>query len=105
MINPEKWPEPYIIDAKYKPRYKQSGGITKDDAREVAGYARLRSIYQKLGLDENQSLPVKCLIIYPDQDQEEKLSFSRLQEPTFDEVDGYVRMYKLGIRLPVIKSN
>lgn len=105
LINPEKWPEPYIIDAKYKPRYKQSGGITKDDAREVAGYARLRSIYQKLGLDENKSLPIKCLIIYPDQDQEEKLSFSRLQEPTFDEVDGYVRMYKLGIRLPVIKSN
>ena len=103
LLNPIEWPEPYIIDAKYKPRYKSTGGITVDDAREVAGYSRLSSIYTKLGLDENASLPIKCLIIYPDQDQEEYLKFNRYQEPTFDKISGYIRFYKYGIKLPVIE--
>ena len=104
ILNPVEWAEPYIIDAKYKPRYKFYGGITIDDAREVSGYARLNGIYQRLGLDENTTPPIKCLIIYPDQSQEERFTFNRLEEPLFDKVSGYVRIYKLGIRLPVIKS-
>ena len=104
LLNPIEWPEPYVIDAKYKPRYKFSGGITIDDAREVAGYARLSSIYKKLGLDEETSLPIKCLIIYPDQEQEEEFTFDRFEEPIFDKVSGYVRFYKHGIRLPVIEQ-
>lgn len=102
LLNPTEWPEPYVIDAKYKPRYKNSGGITIDDAREVGGYARLSSIYHKLGLDEDTALPIKCLIIYPDQKQEERFTFTRTDEPKFDKVTGYIRFYKLGIRLPVI---
>ena len=102
LLNPTEWLEPYVIDAKYKPRYKNSGGISIDDAREVAGYARLSSIYSKLGLEEETALPIKCLIIYPDQEQQEKFTFSRSNEPIFDKVSGYVRFYKLGIRLPVI---
>lgn len=101
LLEPTGWPEPYVIDAKYKPRYKDSG-ITIDDAREVGGYARLSSIYHKLGLDEDTSLPIKCLIIYPDQDKEERFTFTRTEEPAFEKVTGYVRFYKLGIRLPVI---
>ena len=103
LLNPVAWPEPYVIDAKYKPRYKFTGGITIDDAREVAGYARLSSIYKKLGLDEETSLPIKCLIIYPDQEQEEEFTFDRYEEPIFEKVSGYVRFYKHGIRLPVIE--
>lgn len=103
LLKPTEWPEPYVIDAKYKPRYKNSGGITIDDAREIGGYARLSSIYHKLGLDEDIALPIKCLIIYPDQDQEERFTFTRKDEPKFEKVTGYVRFYKLGIRLPVIK--
>lgn len=38
----------------------------KDDAREVAGYARLSVIYEKLGFDEDKALPIKCLIVYPE---------------------------------------
>jgi 5-methylcytosine-specific restriction enzyme subunit McrC len=104
LLNPTEWPEPYVIDAKYKPRYKNSGGITIDDAREVGGYARLSSIYHKLGLDEDTALPIKCLIIYPDQEQEERFTFTRTDEPKFDNVSGYVRFYKLGIRLPEIQT-
>ena len=104
LLKPTDWPEPYVIDAKYKPRYKNSDNITIDDAREVGGYARLSSVYQKLGLDENTALPIKCLIVYPDQDQEERFTFTKFEEPKFDKVSGYVRFYKVGIRLPVIQN-
>ena len=102
LLKPTEWTEPYVIDAKYKPRYKQGGGITMDDAREVSGYARLSKVYKELGLNEETALPIKCLIIYPDQDQEERFTFTRTEEPTFEKVSNYVRFYKLGIRLPVI---
>lgn len=104
LLKPEKWPEPYVIDAKYKPKYKFLGGITIDDAREIAGYARLSSIYKILGLDEETVPPIKCLIIYPDQDKEEEFTFDRYEEPIFDKVSGYIRFYKIGIKLPVIEQ-
>lgn len=94
LLNTKEWPEPYIIDAKYKPRYKNQGGITIDDAREVSGYARLSSVYHKLGLDENTALPIKCLIIYPNQEANDTFEFSHMEEPTFDKIHGYVRIYK-----------
>lgn len=104
LLKPTEWPNPYVIDAKYKPRYKNSGDIDIDDARQVSGYARLSSIYKKFGLDEDKALPIKCLIIYPDQDQEERFTFTRFEEPQFDIVSEYVRFYKLGIRLPTIRN-
>lgn len=104
LLNPAEWPEPYVIDTKYKPRYKDGGGISIDDAREVSGYARLSSIYHRLGLYEDTALPIKCLIIYPDQEKEEQFTFTKTVEPNFERVSGYVRFYKQGIRLPVIKS-
>lgn len=103
LLTPLHWPEPYVIDAKYKPRYKQCGGISIEDAREIAGYARLSSIYNILKLDEDTTPPIKCLIIYPDQEQEERFSFTSLEEPSFEKVSGYVRIYKIGIRLPEIE--
>ena len=51
LLKPAEWAEPYVIDAKYKPRYKQGGGITMDDAREVSGYARLSKVYKKFRLE------------------------------------------------------
>lgn len=102
LLKPELWSSPYVIDAKYKPRYKNRN--FKEDAREVAGYARLSEVYSLLGLDEDTSLPIKCLIVYPDQEQEEYFTFNRELEPTFDKIPGYVRMYKVGIRLPIVKT-
>ncbi len=104
LLNPKEWPEPYVIDAKYKPRYKKCGGIIIEDARELSGYARLSSIYRKLGLNEDTAPPIKCLVVYPDQEKEEGFTFTRTEEPDFDKVSGYVRFYKLGIRLPVIQT-
>lgn len=104
LLNPKEWANPYVIDAKYKPRYKSKGSISMEDAREVAGYARLSKIYDELGLDEETAPPIKCLIIYPDQEKEEKFTFTRESEPKFDAIGGYIRMYKVGIRLPEIKD-
>lgn len=69
-------------------------------------YARLSKIlYSSLGLDENIAPPIKCLIIYPDQELEERFLFDREREPEFDKISEYVRMYKVGIRLPVIGNS
>lgn len=102
LLNPQIWKNPYVIDAKYKPYYKHHG-LLKEDAREVAGYARLTNIYKKLGLDEENTLPIKCLIIYPEKNANEHFSFDRQKEPSFEKINEYIRMYKLGIRLPTIR--
>lgn len=104
LLKPAEWAEPYVVDAKYKPRYGKRGGITTDDAREVSGYARLSSVYSDLDLDADAVAPIKCLIIYPDQKQEERFTFTRTAEPQFEKVSEYVRFYKVGIKLPVIAS-
>ena len=105
LLKPKCFKEPYVIDAKYKPRYKENGGISMDDARQVSGYARLSSIYKGLGLlDQIDELPpIKCLIIYPDQEATNHFTFTRETEPSFEKVNGYVRMYKVGLKLPVIE--
>lgn len=103
LLKPKEWKNPYVIDAKYKPRYNGQGGISIDDARQVAGYARLKKVYDELGLDADTAPPIKCLIIYPDQEKEEKFSFTRDTESQFDTIKEYIRMYKQGIRLPEIK--
>lgn len=104
LLKPCHWPEPYVVDAKYKPRYKGMTGIDKDDARQVAGYARLQKIYDMLELDAENALPIKCLIVYPDQEQQERFAFTNTEEPTFEKVKDYIRFYKIGIRLPVIQQ-
>ena len=107
LLTPKKngWHNPYIIDAKYKPRYSKEN-IDTNDTRQVAGYARLEDVYEKVFgikyVENTPILPIKCLIIYPDQDKEEGFSFDRQNEPNFDKVDGYIRIYKVGIRLPEI---
>ena len=102
LLQPHSWAEPYVIDAKYKPRYKD-GSISKEDAREVAGYARLSKIYRLLGLNEETALPIKCLIVYPDQSQDEHFGFDNRSEPAFERIPEYVRIYRVGIKLPVIQ--
>ena len=51
-----------VVDAKYKPRYK-NGNPTKEDARQLSGYSRLTSVYEELGINDDHIIPV--YIIYP----------------------------------------
>lgn len=51
-----------VVDAKYKPRYK-NGSPTKEDARQLSGYSRLNKVYQELQINDDQIIPV--YFIYP----------------------------------------
>ncbi|ASK30279.1 hypothetical protein CEY12_09200 [Chryseobacterium sp. T16E-39] len=51
-----------VVDAKYKPRYL-NGNPTMEDARQLAGYTRLNSVYRELGI-ENDDV-ISTYFIYP----------------------------------------
>lgn len=51
-----------VVDAKYKPRYS-NGNPTMEDARQLAGYTRLNSVYKELGI-ENDDV-ISAYFIYP----------------------------------------
>lgn len=88
-----------VIDAKYKTIYKD--GLRNEDMRQVSGYARLQSVYKELGKKIYNEI-IDCLIIYPDQmNGNENLENVKLDEK---EVDHFVRIYKVGIKLPEINS-
>ncbi|QZE12776.1 McrC family protein [Halosquirtibacter laminarini] len=86
-----------VIDAKYKPYYKD-GGISSEDARQVSGYARLNSVYHELNIDDNRL--IDCLIIYPD--QEDGLENMKEIDLRNNPVSTYRGIYKLGVKLPEI---
>jgi 5-methylcytosine-specific restriction enzyme subunit McrC len=100
----------FVVDAKYKPRYKDST-VHYDDIRQVSGYARTKNVYDKLGItDKDKS--IKCVIIYSHQDcpvkSFEGKSFIPKQDEKnnglLDEERGYVNIFKVGINLPEIQS-
>lgn len=87
-----------VIDAKYKLHYK-TGQIHKD-IRQVAGYARLNKVRQELGIDGDTN--IDCLIIYPDMENGiENLSLQSIKG-NLKEIPAYYKVYKLGVKLPVI---
>lgn len=51
-----------VVDAKYKPRYKK-GNPSMEDARQLAGYTRLNSIYKELEIEDDAIIP--AYFIYP----------------------------------------
>ncbi len=97
LLNSEKYK--MIIDAKYKPKYKYTG-LSREDFRQISGYARLKKVYKALEkeFDEN----IDCLIIYPDL---EKIN-NDLSNLTSVEnsIKKYVGFYKMGVQIPLIQS-
>ncbi|WOI21623.1 5-methylcytosine restriction system specificity protein McrC [Nonlabens ulvanivorans] len=84
-----------VIDAKYKPRYK-TNKIDVSDFRQVLGYARMTKVYDELEISKDSL--IDCLIIYSNQ-AESDLKVE-LEKKVAEE--GYVRFWKLGIKLPEI---
>ncbi len=83
-----------VIDCKYKPQYKE-GSPSLEDKRQLAGYTRLKRVYEKLGVSETEI--VKGLIIYSHQACADSIEKNEL----FDtEIGEYVEFYKLGVKLP-----
>lgn len=90
-----------VVDTKYKPQYHDKKSIEKDDARQVCGYARLESVYEELGMLEKLDTNIDCLIIYSHQDCKEELVIEQFTDKQ-NKINGYVNVYKVGIRLPEI---
>lgn len=86
-----------IVDAKYKPRYKDQR-VSTEDIRQVSGYARMKKIYDRLDIDKGKV--IDCLIIYSHQSCIDKFSLEQFNN--LDKEKGYVNFYKLGISLPYI---
>ncbi|MFM9989239.1 5-methylcytosine restriction system specificity protein McrC [Flavobacterium sp.] len=87
-----------VIDAKYKLHYLK--GHLHEDIRQVAGYARLNKVREKLKVTDD--INIDCLIIYPDMENGiDDLTFSNIKEIK-REIVAYYKVYKLGIKLPLI---
>ena len=94
LLLPKEERPPYIIDAKYK-RYAERP-IETDDIRQVSGYARMKTIRKKLGIENHSLIP--CLIVYPDQECSNAIP----EDKDWPEEGRYLDIYKVGIQLPVI---
>lgn len=94
----------FIVDAKYKPRY-ENHNISSEDIRQVSGYARMKKVYNELGYKDYDKV-LDCLVIYSHQACDEELTkdhFTLSPEKELKKMraeNGYVRFYKLGIKLP-----
>lgn len=92
-----------VVDTKYKLKYNYSH--IHEDIRQVAGYARLNKVREKLKHSQNEEIP--CLIIYPvpigKENYSVDLKISNLLRKN-NEIQAYHQIYKLGVALPIIKS-
>jgi len=89
-----------ILDAKYKPRY-QDNKYDINDVRQLSGYARDTKLLTKLGYvsqAEQDSAMVGCVLIYTDQ----KAKMTLPDDLTANEIDGFIRFYKVAVAMPVI---
>ncbi|MDR6339829.1 5-methylcytosine-specific restriction endonuclease McrBC regulatory subunit McrC [Filimonas zeae] len=90
-----------VIDAKYKLQYQK--GQIHQDIRQVAGYARLNKVRNQLAAKAAEN--IACLIMYPDMNAIDfSYSLSNLLRKA-ESVAAYCKVYKLGIRLPVIEKS
>jgi 5-methylcytosine-specific restriction endonuclease McrBC regulatory subunit McrC len=87
-----------VIDTKYKPKYEEYN-IGKDDIRQLSGYARMKSVYTQLNVEEDEV--IKCLVIYARPldiiSESEKVILNNKQGD-----NRYVGFYKLGVSVPEI---
>lgn len=87
-----------VIDAKYKLHYKS--GHLHEDIRQVAGYARLNKVREKLQVTDDRN--IDCLIIYPDMENGlDVLSLENIKENRLP-IQAYFNVFKLGVKLPFI---
>lgn len=85
-----------VIDCKYKPRYEHEDP-SLEDKRQLAGYCRLKSVYNILNISNTELVP--GLIIYTSQNADENLEKDGLFNRSIGE---YIDFYKLPISLPII---
>lgn len=92
-----------VVDAKYKMHYRSSH--IHQDIRQVAGYARLNTVYTALGKTKTQNDLIDCLIIYPtDKELTDDYRFECVLDEEF-KIKAYNRVFKIGIPMPYIKND
>lgn len=89
-----------VVDAKYKLKYNYTQ--IHQDIRQVAGYARLNKVREKLKYSDNEE--IRCLIIYPkpirnNESDKESLKIENLMTA---EIGAYHKVFKLGVSLPIL---
>lgn len=102
IVKKSKDNPPFIVDAKYKPRYKDNS-VSKEDARQVAGYSRLERVYQELGVYD-YAKNIRCLIIYPVLSTSSGEDEIDCKNAFREQQSGYVEIYKRGLLVPTIKK-
>ncbi|MBL1220298.1 hypothetical protein JET18_05580 [Chryseobacterium sp. L7] len=80
-----------VVDAKYKPRYR-NGNPSMEDARQLAGYTRLRKVYDELGISDDQLIP--AYFIYPENLPELTLpeNTDHVSEDVFDDCNTHLSL-------------
>lgn len=96
LLNSKDGKHKVVIDAKYKPRY-EDGSISHNDAAQVSGYARLKSIGKALNI-ENNNLLIDTLIIYTSNDSKNKDIVK--EDLMLMEDNRYRKLYKYSIQIP-----
>lgn len=99
LINSQRENIKMVVDAKYKPQYAHKK-IGKEDIRQIAGYARLKEVYDILQVDYDRN--IDCMIIYPNLD-EGNVDFATVNFKK-NAVNKYIGIYKMDIELPHSKS-
>lgn len=87
-----------VIDCKYKLHY--NNGHLHQDIRQVAGYARLNKVREKLKVTDDTN--IDCLIIYPDMENGETDLFLENIKLKKQQIKSYHKVYKIGVKLPWI---
>ena len=98
--------QPLIIDAKYRPTYQQDKNLSYiiEDIRQISGYARDVGILDKLGyhtVEEQTSSVVSCVVIYTDQNMQNRLPESLTTGTSIKE---FTKFYKVPIAVPILKK-
>lgn len=100
IVNAKNGSSKMVVDAKYKPQYK-NGNISTEDIRQISGYARLKKVYDFLELKDDKI--IDCLVIYSNQNANRKDFKNNNFE--LEPESNYVRFFKIGIELPVKTNN
>jgi 5-methylcytosine-specific restriction enzyme subunit McrC len=88
-----------IIDAKYKPKYKDEDKI--EDIRQLSGYGRDKKLLEMLHVAETSV--VDLLIIYPNPEGVTDFKNDILLNNR-ENIKKFVQFYKIGIKLPTISE-
>ena len=89
-----------IVDTKYK--LDRNSLWDMRDIRQVSAYARDLGVYKFFDIDrdtENKEI-LPCLLIYPNKQANNSIN---LKEKT--PIEGFEQIYKLGVQLPLLKTN